>query len=240
MKEQLSQNNDNKIQDKQDEKMKINKRTIIVTIIMTIITTMILAPVMLIIFIICVNIGGTIDKPVIYLYPTEEQEIEVALGREDILTCTYPKYENSWKVIAKPNGDLTDIKTGRRLYCLYWEGKSNVKSIEEGFCVKNEDTTKFLEEKLAILGLTEREANEFIIYWLPKLEDNEYNLISFETMEEINENMPLKITPKPDTLIRVMMKFKGVDNYTKIKEQELVTPKREGYIVVEWGGAEIK
>ena len=34
-----------------------------------------------------------------------------------------------------------------------------------------------LEEKLAILGLTERESEEFIVYWLPKLEKNKYNYI---------------------------------------------------------------
>ena len=41
------------------------------------------------------------------------------------------------------------------------------------------------EEKLAILGLNEREAEEFIIYWLPKLESNKYNYIRFATEEEI-------------------------------------------------------
>ena len=37
-----------------------------------------------------------------------------------------------------------------------------------------------------MLGLNDREAEEFIVYWLPKLEENKYNLIRFETAEEIN------------------------------------------------------
>ena len=49
------------------------------------------------------------------------------------------------------------------------------------------DVIKFLEEKLGILGLTEREAEEFIVYWLPLMEKNKYNYIRFETLEEINE-----------------------------------------------------
>lgn len=52
-----------------------------------------------------------------------------------------------------------------------------------------------MEEKLAILGLNDREAEEFIIYWLPKLQENEYNYTIFASMDEINENMPLGIFP---------------------------------------------
>jgi hypothetical protein len=112
--------------------------------------------------------------------------------------------------------------------------------MSEGFVIKGEDTIAFLEEKLAMLGLSEREANEFIIYWLPKLEDNKYNFIRFETMEEINDNMPLDITPAPDTIIRVMMEFKGLNNKIDVKEQKIETPQRNGFVVVEWGGTEIK
>ena len=181
----------------------------------------------------------SIDKPIIYLYPEQEEMVTVKVGKEENLTCTYPTYKDKWEVIAKPNGDLTDVKTGRNLYALYWEGlRTTEPKIEKGFCVKGEDTVKFLEEKLKVLGLTDREADEFIIYWLPKLEDNKYNLIKFENMEEINENMPLEITPKPDTLIRVMMVYKPVDKYVDIEEQKLSTPERKGFTVVEWGGSD--
>ncbi len=180
------------------------------------------------------------EKPVIYIYPEAETTVQVSVGYPEKLSCVYPEYsEDGWEVIAKPNGDLVDTKTGRKLYCLYWEGnqKQNYK-FKDGFVVAREDSAKFLEEKLAILGLTEREANEFIIYWLPRLEANKYNLIRFETMEEIEEYMPLNIEPKPDTLIRVMMDFKGLSRLIEIEEQKLETPIREGYTVVEWGGSE--
>lgn len=186
---------------------------------------------------------SSIDKPIIYLYPTETTEVSVKLGNPEKLTCSYPKYkEEGWNVIAKPNGDLTDIETGRNLYSLYWEGKNeNAKmNMKEGFVVKGEDTIKFLEEKLEILGLNEKEAEEFIIYWLPKLEKNKYNYIRFATKEEINQNMPLEINPKPDTIIRILMEFKGLDKYIEIPEQKLDTPIREGFVAVEWGGTELK
>ena len=180
-------------------------------------------------------------KPIIYIYPEEETKVTVKVGNVQNLICTYPKYDNGWEVIAKPNGDLVDCKTGRNLYALYWEGINTVEpNMEEGFVVKGEDTIKFLEEKLEILGLNEREANEFIIYWLPKLESNKYNFIRFQTEEEINNNMPLEITPAPDTIIRVMMEFKALEEPIKVQEQQLETPQRNGYTVVEWGGTEIK
>ena len=178
-------------------------------------------------------------KPIIYLYPENKTEIAVQLGNPQKISHSYPKYENKWVVTAKPNGDLT--YNNRYYYGLYWEGKNAPKiKLDEGFVVKGSDSITFLEEKLAILGLNEREANEFIIYWLPKLENNPYNFIKFASMEVQNKYMPLNIEPKPDTLIRVMMAYKGLDNPIKIKEQILEpSPKRNGFVVIEWGGTEI-
>ena len=36
------------------------------------------------------------------------------------------------------------------------------------------------------------------------------------------------------------MQYKPLDKYMEVKEQELVTPDRNGFTVVEWGGTEIK
>ncbi len=189
------------------------------------------------------NLSESADlKPIIYIYPEEKMQITVKLGKPEKLTCTYPKYNDEWKVIANIGGTLEDLETGREYYSLYWEGidYSAGKNMKEGFIVKNENIVQFLEEKLEILGLNDREAQEFIIYWLPKLEENDYVYIRFKTMEEINEEMPLIFSKNPDTLIRVMMEWKGMDNYKEIKEQKLEKTERKGFTIVEWGGVEIK
>ena len=190
----------------------------------------------------CTNNTHESLKPIIYLYPEEETQVTIKLGKPESLTCTYPKYEeNGWKVTAKPDGTLIYNPTGRELYSLYWEGENNIDIDEtEGFVVKGEESSKFLEEKLEILGLTPRESEEFIVYWLTKLEANKYNFIRFETIDKINRDMPLEIEPKPDTIIRVLMEFKGLEEYKEIKEQKLETPERNGFVVVEWGGTEIE
>lgn len=199
----------------------------------------------IIIAIISFGINGFIGsiktfKPIIYIYPEKETNVNVKLGNKEKLTCTYPKYENEWNVCAKPNGDLIDLKSNRKLYALYWEGlNTNKQNFEEGFIVEGEKTTEFLEEKLEFLGLNEREAEEFIVYWLPQMEHNKYNYIRFETIDEINQNMPLEISPKPETLIRINMVFKPLRKTIEIKEQQLNKSIRKGYTVVEWGGTKI-
>lgn len=238
-------NDSNSVADHKVKKLSFNIKEIFLIFLFTIVFTLILSliPILYIAYNNAKSKVHSADlaKPILYLYPTYETNVEVKLENYNNLTCSYPAYNGSWNVIAKPNGDLVDLKNGRNLYSLYWEGKSSSKKeITEGFCVKGKDSAKFLEEKLGILGLSDREAEEFIVYWLPKLESNKYNLISFETMEEINNDMPLTIAPTPDSLIRVMMKFKSVDSYVEIPEQRLETPQRTGFVAVEWGGIEIK
>lgn len=177
-------------------------------------------------------------KPIIYLYPEQETDITVTLENPEAITCSYPKYTNGWTVKAKPDGTLTELNTGKELYSLYYEAKvnSNV-TLDEGFVVSNNDIAEFLDEKLNILGLNYKERQEFIVYWLPILEANDYTAIKFVSNDEL---MPMNITPNPDTTIRVMMVFKSVNKDFVLPEQELNVTSRDGFVVVEWGGMEIK
>lgn len=180
-----------------------------------------------------------VEKPVIYLYPEKETEVSVNLDFSGKLTATYPEYNGGWKVTAMPDGTLFD-ESGREYYCLYWEGVSDAEyDFEEGFCIPGDKTAEFLETALPKLGLSPKEANEFIIYWLPKMQENEYNLISFQS-EAYAETAKLEIVPKPDTLIRVFMAWEPLDKPIEIKPQELSAPERKGFVAVEWGGAEIR
>lgn len=191
----------------------------------------------------CYSDPDIVLKPIIYLYPENEVDVTVRLGAPEKLTASYPKYIDGWNVTAYPNGDLIDKSNGNKLYSLYWEGERDTSKLDltTGFVVKSEDVANFLEEKLEILGLNYREKEEFIVYWLPKLEANKYNYIYFATEEEINSEMPLEFSIQPDTIIRVRMIFKGLDEYKNIEEQMLEpAPEREGFTVVEWGGTELK
>lgn len=219
---------------KSDDWKKRTKKLIIITLLVVTFYIIINMPMSI--------YNSTAHKPIIYLYPKEVTKVSVELGYTNKITSSYPKYTDGWNVLASPNGDLVDLNTNRNLYSLYYENENNIdfKVEDYGFVVKGEDTAKFLEEKLEILGLTEREAEEFIIYWLPKLEVNKYNYIRFATEDELNANMPLQINPIPDTTIRVLMTYKGLNKQINVEEQQLKTPERNGFVAVEWGGTEIK
>ena len=179
------------------------------------------------------------EKPVIYLYPEKETEVTVKLDLDGGLTAAYPAYGDGWTVVAAPDGTLTDPNTGRVYYCLFWEGISQREyDFSTGFCVAGKDTAAFLEDALSQLGLTDKEADEFIIYWLPKMEGNAYNLISFQG-ESYTSSAVLNVDPIPDSLLRVFMAWKKLDVPAEITPQELPRFERAGFTVVEWGGAEV-
>ena len=174
-------------------------------------------------------------KPVIYLYPDKALEVSVKLDFDGV-TCTYPEYnEGGWNVTAYPDGTLIDPK-GNEYGYLFWEGRSKAEfDFSKGFCIKGSDTAEFLRWALSEQGLTPREYNEFIVYWLPLMKDNAYNIISFQG--EIYEQIaPLTITPAPDSIKRVFMTYYPSDSEKEIPPQTLTGFDRSGFTVVEWGG----
>jgi hypothetical protein len=188
--------------------------------------------------------GPTYYKPIIYLYPTKTQNIKVELNLNGKLTSTYPDYDETikgWEVNAKPDGSLINLKDGKEYSYLFWEGltDSDYSNLDTGFVIKGSDTKDFLQSTLSKLGLTAKEYNEMIVYWLPKMENNKYNLIHFAG-KEYTDNAKLTITPAPDSMLRVFMVFKPLDKFQQISPQQLDTFERKGFAVVEWGGTEIE
>ena len=179
------------------------------------------------------------EKPVIYLYPETETRVTVKLDLSGELTCAYPAYDGGWTVTAAPDGTLTD-EHGRTYNYLYWEGEvANGFDFSKGFCVAGSDTAAFLEDALDRLGLTRREANEFLVYWLPRMQDNPYNLIAFQ-QEAYTESAKLTVSPQPDSVLRVFMAWKPLARPVDVPAQTLPGFERRGFTLVEWGGAEVR
>ena len=188
-----------------------------------------------------INIPNQYGKPIIYLYPEESTVCSVRVDFDGELTCTYPEHSvDGWQnFIAHPDGTLV-FPDGKEYYALYWEGEDSVEwDMSKGFCVRGEDTAEFLEWALAEQGLTRREANEFIVYWLPLMQENPYNVISFQTTAYTDE-VKLDITPTPDSLLRVYMTYYASDREVEIQPQSFENFERQGFTVVEWGGSIIE
>lgn len=175
-------------------------------------------------------------KPVIYLYPEKEQQVSVKMELNGKFLCTYPEYNEGWEVTAKPDGTI--ISDGKEYSYLFWDASLNAEwDFSTGFVVKGSDTADFLREKLSYMGLTPKEYNEFIVYWLPQMEKNPYNLISFQT-DAYENAAKLHISPEPDSVLRIFMAYKPLDSYTHVREQKLEPFTRKGFTVVEWGGGQ--
>ena len=194
----------------------------------------------------------TKKKPAIYLYPKEITNVTVNI-RMNALTTIYPQmsgdgdefrqnHQYIWKVVAHPDGDL--IINSKRYFYLFWEGASDDDDydLSKGFIVEGKNVAAFLEEKLEKMGLNVREKQDFIVFWLPFMEKNKYNLITFQT-ERYTEKAILTITPKPQHLIRIFMVFKAIPEPIEIPEPEIEEIKRDeldGFVAIEWGGSELE
>jgi hypothetical protein len=93
---------------------------------------------------------------------------------------------------------------------------------------------------LAAAGLNARESADMRAFWVPKLSDvgaAYYRITLFDTAD-MNAFIPMAITPRPDTVIRVFLDWAPLAQYPEIVPNPpvLSTPERNGFVLVEWGG----
>lgn len=176
-------------------------------------------------------------KPVIYLYPQETMSVSVKVSPEGGFTKTDPEYNDGWNVLTTPNSLITDLNTGKTYPYLFWEGRGGIyKMPQKGFVVAGTDVHNFLVEKLTLLGLNSIEQKDFLEFWEPRIVGSPYFFITFLGNQEMNRLAPLDISPKPDTVIRILMDFKPLDKPMDVEGFDIKTPTRKGFTVVEWGG----
>lgn len=180
-------------------------------------------------------------KPVIYLYPEKIQDVDVKLNYKGRLTITYPEYNQKlggWRVRAHPNGKVINISDNREYSYLFWEGipeASIYKMPNLGFISTGAKSHILLQDILQRAGLTPVEYNELIVYWYPQIANFKYVQIAFAG-PEYEETAKLTINPKPDSVLRIFIYFKGLNYKPTIEPQFLKKFERKGFTVVEWGG----
>ena len=178
-------------------------------------------------------------KPVIYLYPPRPMKINVQVKPNGGISKSEPHYkQGGWNLLAKPDGTL--IIREKKYPYLFWEGYSNVfyQQPKRGWVVKKDALDQFFNDKLKRLGLIEKEIKDFKDFWLPQMTKNNkpYYFVTFLPQRKIDQIAPLYITPKPDTVIRVMMDYQELNHRENVIGFQIKTPERKGFVVVEWGG----
>lgn len=209
---------------------------------------------------------GGCGKPVVYLYPTKPTNVSVQFVNPVQFTTDIPAYHNEWNVLAHPDGVLTDLqpqytdcsrldstKPGSeyaKTACvnnsypyLYWAGQSFGASYPpqtSGWIVDQNELPVFLQEKLTAIGLSKQEITDMLAYWVPEMlfKQVPYYRVSFLQTPEMNRLIPLRITPVPDTVIRVFLDWTPLESKPDIKlpPQILTHIERIGFTAVEWGG----
>ena len=190
----------------------------------------------------------TVRKPVIYCYSPTPLSVNLELDFKSDLIFTYPKYDDGWEIDVNDSGISAD---GSAYPYLFWEGVTDNLTYEfsaensiEGFVVKTDTIVSFLENSLDALGLNETEKTDFITYWGPKITSSPYAFIQFHTNSWYDENIAsITSSPAPENMQRLFMmysplEFEALGNFN-VKPQVFDGFERNGFTLVEWGGAEI-
>jgi hypothetical protein len=181
------------------------------------------------------------DKPVIYVYPTHTESVHINLDLKGKLGFTYPTYDEGWNFVADPDGTI-HMKDKKYSY-LFWEGATEIDNDEmnwnDGFVVSKDSLVPFFEEKLTAMGLNAKEKDDYITYWVPRMQVNEKNYVHFLFNEDYDEYATMNVRPKPDNLFQVFMLWSKAATDMQPDAQTIPTFQREGFTVVEWGGGEI-
>ncbi|MBN2016189.1 hypothetical protein JW766_05135 [Candidatus Dojkabacteria bacterium] len=185
---------------------------------------------------------GGCAKPIIYLYPQFPTEITVTIKPKGELTFSYPRYKAGWNVLVSPSGKIMNLGDCKTYDYLWWESRADSVDIpQEGFVVARDEIEPLLEEKLSRFGLNDKEINDFKEYWLLKMleDDTPYYFISFLFNDEVNQIAELEFSKEPDSEMRIFMVYKPLMYREVVPVLEIPHHEREGFTVVEWGGARI-
>lgn len=185
-------------------------------------------------------VGGC-AKPVVYLYPTSAQYVDVKVGAD--VKVSDPLYDKSsgWKnVWVDPSGLLT-LKN-KSYSSLFWEGPGygQYPNITEGTVVPTSQAISTIKSQLQAQNFNTKEIADFLEYWTPNMPKTKYIRITWLNTEQMNKLAPLNVNPKPDTVIRTFLDFQGLDSPVNLLPQNLKSIPRTGFTLVEWGGLSAK
>ncbi len=172
--------------------------------------------------------GPVEKKPAIYLYPTQDMQVTVKVKVNGEIIKDIPAYNDDWNVFTTTNSLIEN-----QYDYLFYEARLTP---TEGWVVASTKLKAWFNEYLPQLGLNEKEKAQFEEYWLPELPSTDYIEIKILSDAFLQENMELIISPNPDTQIRLNFLFTPLNQQKTLTAPTIITPRRIGFTVVEWGG----
>jgi len=174
----------------------------------------------------------TMDRaPYIYLYPESQSDISVELGLVPggKIIESEPPYNNGWNVNVTPDGTIDE-----KYEYLYYESLQALPlDYRRGWVLDGADLENELRNLLSNLGFIEKEINDFLEFWIPKLGNADYFGVYPQDVESF---VTLRITPQPDNILRTLLLIRPLAYQVNIPsppEPEIFV--RDGFTVAEWG-----
>ncbi len=174
----------------------------------------------------------TLDRaPYIYLYPETQTDISVELGLVPggQIVESEPPYNNGWNVNVTPDGTID-----KTFEYLYYESLQPVPlDYRHGWVLDGADLENEFRNLLSSLGFIEKETDDFIEFWIPKLGDADYYAVYPQDVESF---VTLNINPPPDNILRTLLLVRPLAykiNIPTPPEPEIFV--RDGFTVAEWG-----
>lgn len=177
--------------------------------------------------------GPLVRKPNIYIYPESSINLSISIkfpngGR---VIKAIPSYNNGWDITVDKSGKIDSNYD----YLFYECTAPDLYQYKKGWRVGHDSLTAFFRINLKRTGFTEKEIQDFVEYWIPKLKSDEY-IIYPQYSEDLKNIVVLKFSEEPDNLIRLFYIIQGSMGLDK----ELLLPDipefdRSGFHVAEWG-----
>jgi hypothetical protein len=174
-----------------------------------------------------------VKKPALYLYPAKTTKIEVRLSPDGKVIRTIPDYHHRWRVTVREDGMID----GQYRYLFYEVAlDKKIELPRRGWSVRHDDLGDWFDSQLPEMGLNRAEAADLKEYWLANLPYSPFCTIRLIEPGVVNRRLGLKIDPKPDRLLRVLLSFTPSEKPEKIEAPKLDRFRRKGFTAVEWGG----
>jgi len=171
--------------------------------------------------------------PYIYLYPEEAGEVDVTLTPTEggFLMESDPPYDDGWTVWAEPSG-LID---GEYEY-LYYSARVWLEfQTVTGDAVPAEEIFAWFGLELPAMGLTQKEADDFVEYWSEHLPYAPCYLVYPQYNSYVDAQVAIDVDPEPDSVLRLWLVIYGAESCEPIQPAAHYEFSRDGFTVVEWG-----
>ena len=149
-----------------------------------------------------------VDKPAIYIYPEEDSQFQVQLILRNgtKITESIPEYNSGWDLFVEKSGRIDN-----KYDYLFYEASIKImpsRQVGTGWCISQKNLKNELNDLLLKIGLNKQETNEFLDYWLNRLQEYKYYKIYPVVNEQLDEFVELDIASQPKTIFRICFSFK--------------------------------